>query len=277
MTAEQWHKGIEGKVAGTRNLQLTFGDSLDFLILLSSTGAIIGTYAQGNYCAANTFQDAFARSCVASSVPVRSIDIGLVAREGVTTDENVFNFIAKQGLRPHALEDLTAVINYVIQNPKALTPAQAQIILGAGREDPDSGTKEAVRQRPDAKFSHIWTKSLKNRAVRTEAGEFAVQAALRAASTSRMAVDATYVAFKQKISQLLAVVEADVQADRSVASYGVDSLTAVELRNWVASRLSSHVQTLEIMSSMSVVQLAEVIAKRSRLVNANVFEKAEAK
>jgi emericellamide synthase (highly reducing iterative type I polyketide synthase) len=57
----------------------------------------------------------------------------------------------------------------------------------------------------------------------------------------------------------------------SVASYGLDSLVSVELQNWVSRFLGGHVQTFELMSSMSMVQLAEVVARRSRLVPAGVF------
>jgi hypothetical protein len=41
-----------------------------------------------------------------------------------------------------------------------------------------------------------------------------------------------------------------------VASYRLDSLVSVELQNWDFRFLGGHMQTLELMSSMSMVQLA---------------------
>jgi NADP-dependent 3-hydroxy acid dehydrogenase YdfG len=61
MSYEQWRTAMDPKVHGTWNLHEVFADSLDFFVLLSSSGGIIGSFSQGNYCAGNTFQDAFAR------------------------------------------------------------------------------------------------------------------------------------------------------------------------------------------------------------------------
>lgn len=61
MEYEQWRTAIEPKVHGTWNIHEVFGNSLDFFVLLSSSGGVIGSFSQGNYCAGNTFQDAFAR------------------------------------------------------------------------------------------------------------------------------------------------------------------------------------------------------------------------
>lgn len=66
------------------NLQSFFGDSLDFFILLSSECGIVGSYGQGNYSAASTFQDAFARHRFSKNLPVRTIDLGVVGSEGYT-------------------------------------------------------------------------------------------------------------------------------------------------------------------------------------------------
>jgi emericellamide synthase (highly reducing iterative type I polyketide synthase) len=61
MGYDQWQMAMEPKVNGTWNIHEVFGDSLEFFVLLSSSGGVIGSFSQGNYCAGNTFQDAFAR------------------------------------------------------------------------------------------------------------------------------------------------------------------------------------------------------------------------
>jgi NAD(P)-dependent dehydrogenase (short-subunit alcohol dehydrogenase family) len=61
MGYKQWRTAVEPKVHGTWNIHEVFGNSLDFFVLLSSSGGVIGSFSQGNYCAGNTFQDAFAR------------------------------------------------------------------------------------------------------------------------------------------------------------------------------------------------------------------------
>jgi len=61
MGHKEWQTAVDPKVRGTWNIHEVFGDSLDFFVLLSSSGGVIGSFSQGNYCAGNTFQDAFAR------------------------------------------------------------------------------------------------------------------------------------------------------------------------------------------------------------------------
>jgi acyl carrier protein len=78
-------------------------------------------------------------------------------------------------------------------------------------------------------------------------------------------------AVKTKLARLLAVQVDDIRTDRSIASHGMDSLIAVELRNWVSTFLEAHVQMFELMSSMPFSDLALLIAKRSRLIDSKVF------
>ena len=239
---------------------------------------MLGTYSQGTYCAGNAFLDAFARSQISCQTVVRSIDLGMVAGEGIASHDDAVAFATRQGVRSMTLDDLTAVIDFAIQDREAQKPAETQIIHGVLKENPNLETREHGQETPDAKFSHIWTDSDRERRSRrvTEAGEFDVQSALRAATSSDMATKTIETALRPMIAQLLAISENDIRAERSIASYGVDSLTAVELRDWIASRLSSHVETLELMGSIPMVQLAEGIARKSRLVHTGIFNTGEA-
>lgn len=279
MTPAQWRDGIAAKVTGTRNLHEAFGTGLNFFILLGSTGAITGNYGQGNYTASNTFQDAFARHLAVLGAPARAVDVGLVQNEGFTAEnEAAGSFITSLGHRPHSLSELLAVLNYAVAHPVSESAEQAQILVGARRADPGSGTDEAARQRPDAKYSHVWSRASRQhhqqqaaRAGAGGAGDVEAPAALGAATSPSAAVDAAYKGLRYKVAQLLDIPVKEIQPDRSVVSYGVDSLIELQLRNWITAHLGGHVTMLELMSPMSIVQLAEVVARRSRLVDAKVF------
>lgn len=69
MEYKQWRAAMEPKVYGSWNIHEVFGHSLDFFVLLSSIGGVIGSLGQGNYGAGNTFQDAIARSRAALGLP----------------------------------------------------------------------------------------------------------------------------------------------------------------------------------------------------------------
>ncbi|KAI8630076.1 KR domain-containing protein [Xylariaceae sp. FL1651] len=61
MSYEDWHAVMAPKIKGTWNLHNLLSPKMDFFVILSSLGALIGSKGQSQYNAASTFQDAFAR------------------------------------------------------------------------------------------------------------------------------------------------------------------------------------------------------------------------
>ena len=51
-----------------------------------------------------------------------------------------------------------------------------------------------------------------------------------------------------------------------MAAYGVDSLVAVELRNWLAREAKADVPILELLGPHSLQELSEEVALKSKLV-----------
>ncbi|MGV9763938.1 type I polyketide synthase [Micromonospora tulbaghiae] len=75
------------KLAGTLALARVFGDlPLDFVVLCSSITAVIGGFGQVDYCAANNFLDAFARSGTGFRAPVVSQNWGGWAEVGMAVE-----------------------------------------------------------------------------------------------------------------------------------------------------------------------------------------------
>lgn len=65
------------KVAGTLALREAFGDAdLDFVVLCSSVTALAGGFGQVDYCAANSFLDAYATGADGWQAPVTSVNWG---------------------------------------------------------------------------------------------------------------------------------------------------------------------------------------------------------
>ena len=292
MQHKQWRAAIEPKVLGTWNLHEIFGDSLDFFVLLSSSGGIIGSFSQGNYSAGSTFQDAFARYRAGLGLPGiyvqvnrglflhftgRAIDIGSVEGEGYTAEnEAAAEFVRSQGLSPYRLEEFFATVEEAIKNPSSLTPTEAQLVCGISRTHPSSQTKEAALQIPDPKFAHIWRKATAEEAQHpTNSGQTDVQLVLKGCTSVEEASKTILVAIKTKLARLLAIPVEEVRADRSIASHGMDSLIAVELRSWISTVLEAHVQMFELMSSMRFSELALLIAKRSRLIASTLFAEGQ--
>ncbi|KAH7110810.1 polyketide synthase [Dendryphion nanum] len=274
-THEQWKRGIEAKVAGTINLYAVFGTTVDFFTMLSSVVGVQGTYAQNAYNTGNSFQDAFARSCAAKGLPARSLNLSMVAGEGRGAQAESTEFLRRHGLRQVDIDTVAAAVSFSICHPIAPIPAEGQILVGFRQEHPDSGSKISALQRPDARFSHIWFKPVSSQTAIVKEGEFDVQSALREAKTAEAAIKATFTGLKGLVSQLLDVEESTILPERNFISYGLDSLTAMELRKYVNTTLVSSVQMLEIMNPTPLMQFAELVAGRSALVGDGLFGKNE--
>lgn len=92
---------MRSKVSGTLALQAVFGDlPLDFVVLTSSITAIAGGMGQVDYCAANAFQDAYARSLHGWPARVISTNWGRWEEVGMAAE---ISTRATATLRPHAL------------------------------------------------------------------------------------------------------------------------------------------------------------------------------
>ncbi|KAL7945289.1 putative polyketide synthase [Trichoderma barbatum] len=259
VTYSQWSTAVTPTTTGIANLQEAFGSSLDFFILLNRTSSVVGAPEQSIGDAIGAFRDSFAQFHAHLGFPIKAIDIGAVQKDD---SEDI---PPPSDVRPQTMEEVLAVINYAMRNPVA----KGQIICGASQFAPDPAS--SVTQRPDARFAHVWSRAAPRVSKGGDDDAFDVQAALRSTSSGDAAIEAVFTGLKQKLARLLAVATTEIQPDRAVSTYGVDSLVAVELRNWITGHLGGHVQMLELMSSMTMIQLSEVIAKRSRLVPASVF------
>jgi acyl carrier protein len=62
-----------------------------------------------------------------------------------------------------------------------------------------------------------------------------------------------------RAAQVLGAAAAEVDVDRPLSNLGLDSLMAVELRNWIQSELRVNLNTVELMGGPSITQLVEVL------------------
>ena len=88
--------------------------------------------------------------------------------------------------------------------------------------------------------------------------------AFRAAKSDEEAAAIAGEGILQKLSEVLTISMADLDAARNITSYGLDSLTAIELRNWIAKELRANLQILELLSSGTVNDLAALIVQKTK-------------
>ena len=66
----------------------------------------------------------------------------------------------------------------------------------------------------------------------------------------------------------------DISESRPMSEFGMDSLVAVEMRNWLLREMDATVPILELLANNPLKSLAMKIARRSRLVDPAILEKA---
>ncbi|EDN95526.1 hypothetical protein SS1G_11404 [Sclerotinia sclerotiorum 1980 UF-70] len=285
MSYENYQDSVRPKVQGSWNLHKHLPDSLDFFILLASAGGIVGTRGQSNYASGNTYQDALARYRVSRGLKCVSLDLGLIQGVGFAAENrDTLLAIKKLGYRGIHEKEYLAILDYLCDPslPMMEDPLKSQIITGleipkvlldTAEEAHDAEDWARWVRRPlfrnlaameglDASKSDTGSVSESKKRL----SEVDYKAAFAAAGTSAAA--AARVAssgLREKLARTLRIPEEDIETQRSIHTYGVDSLVAVDLRYWLAKEMKADLSIFEIMGDDSLGKLSWLIAKRTTL------------
>ena len=78
-----------------------------------------------------------------------------------------------------------------------------------------------------------------------------------------------------KISDVLMRSVEDVNFSLPMVSYGLDSLVAVEIRNWIARKLDVKVSMFDLISGNSLEVLAVLVVMKLRVVREEIKEECK--
>ncbi|RJE27111.1 polyketide synthase [Aspergillus sclerotialis] len=263
MTWTSYMAALLPKVQGSWNLHELAPD-LDFFVLLSSISGFGGNAGQANYAAGGSFQDALARHRAAQGLPAVSIDLGMVSSVGVVAqDQRVSDHLTKMGLRAVSEEEVLGLVESAIRDPRR-TPTTCQVVTGI----PSTFTRSdsAVFWNHDARFSNLGQLGDNPTPTSANGSGPCVKARLAASTTLNEASQVIEQAFIVKLADMFSRPESEIEPCMPMSHFGVDSLVAVELRNWLVATLEAECSTFDVMQSSSVTALAAKIAGKSKLV-----------
>lgn len=241
--------------------------------MLSSAAAIVGSIGQSNYAAGNSYQDGLAAHRLALGEKAMSIDLGWMGDVGIVA-ENANLTRGKEAigdLAPVFETEFLALLDHYCDPGFFQPPELSQIVIGLvtpaqfkgkGLEPPDwllerpllrglsrdanedrKGPAEGGDIRPDRN----WAEELGRASSITEATEVVVEA------------------LKRKLSKATSVPQEEIDTKQPLHVYGVDSLLAVEIRNWFAKVLKADVAIFDITGQGTLEQVAEHAASQSSL------------
>lgn len=262
MSLADYTTGLRPKVQGTWNLHTAFASTpLDFFVILSSIAGVIGIASQCNYGAGGAFQDALAAYRTSQGLPCVSIDIGAVKNVGyVAEHEETDAYLKKQGHMVLSEGDVLKSLACAITSPFA-----TQLVFGINTAPSSALWNDGPASR-DLRFWPVKFRSTGDEGASTGVAD-TLAGRIAGAKTLDDAAVAVNAEITAKIMEIFMIPEAEVFPNKPMADFGVDSLTAVELRNTLATKAGAEVSIFDIMQSPSLSALALSIAGKSAHLN----------
>jgi len=274
MTYDDYHTAIHAKVTGTWNLHHAAlqeqQQTLDFFTMLSSISGVVGNKGQANYAAGNAFLDAFAYFRQSQGLHANTVDLGLIEDVGYVAESGGAALEARFDRREWTPIDegvLRSILGYSImqqQDPRHPLSAASAAQLVTGITYPlAAGTSDLVSER---RFAYLFASHETDHSPQAQ-GDSADQAILafhklHAADTAAPALVTAAVTLLQKQVAKLLRLESDLEPGKPLMAYGLDSLSAVELRGWVRHKLGAELSTLDITNASSLVGLCEKLVAK---------------
>ncbi|KAI5928775.1 hypothetical protein F4810DRAFT_645308 [Camillea tinctor] len=270
MTLDEWQTVLGPKVKGTWNLHRFLPKGMDFFVILSSLGGMIGSTGQSQYNAASTFQDAFARHRWSLGERCVSVDIGVVQEIGYVAEHgDIAKRWNEDKIQVLSQKDILAVIDWACNCSRGdQSPWSTQIITGAApAAKVDQQTMELMSYLKRPLFRAVRQINAHEAGAdtqgRAQEENTDYGALLRAAESLNEAGAIVAAALRKKLARALSVPEEDIDTRRPAHSYGVDSLVAVELRFWFSNEMKSDISVFQILANDPILALGRLAAEKS--------------
>ncbi|KAL3472600.1 KR-domain-containing protein [Aspergillus californicus] len=265
MTYAQWSAASAPKVQGTWNLHELLPKGLDFFVMLSSISSVMGNRGQANYASANGFMDALAHYRSALGEQATSLNLGLFLSAGVAAQspELQERYLSSLPFTPVTEGQLHALLAY------HCTPSRIQSLCQTvfGFEPTPAQQRKPIDSsywllKPA--FRHLAT------SYSAKAGSPAddqdtgsnIDHELASATTVDTAAPLITSIFVTKLSSLLSQPADDFDVKKPLHSYGVDSLVAVEIRNWFAKQLKADIAVFDLLGGATLEGVGRLVATK---------------
>ena len=218
MSDSDIHQVLEPKVTGTQNLHiLSLNYNLTHFVMYSSISALIGNPGQANYSAANNFMDKLAVERRKLGLAALTINVGAIGGTGMITND-IYKVMNANGL------DL---IHYHL------------FFENMGRMLYDKEVSNVCISNQN------WSRLKKNYPKIKMLDNF---------KTASKKIVTNSVNYQEKLANhVKEILEIDqVDPNKNLNDYGVDSIIAMELSNWCKDELGIEIQQIDIIQGISI-------------------------
>lgn len=274
MTHDDFTASTRIKVDGTLGLIKTFASpDLAFFIMLSSVAGVVGSSGQANYNAGNTVQDALAQIGPGDAdlwakcrrCRFTSLDIGWIEDAAISAENEIRqSAFRRAGLRSILPDELRRFLEHALDAAVATdTDPVVQAAIGFDTQSLSNATTQNGTVH-SAMFNHIY--SIPSVGGPSDvANDTMTWTRVKCTGDEGAIVDFLARSIKDRVARLISVDAATIdEASGSILALGLDSLVAIELRNWVMREFDAPLQSSEVMTDQTFRELAKKVASRSR-------------
>lgn len=261
MSYDDYTAAVRPKVLGTWNLHEYFvSRPLSFFIVLSSFVGVGGNPGQANYAAGGAFEDAVARHRSSRGLPATTIDLGPVKEIGyLANHEIVADRLANMGFKALSEREVLALVEDAIKAPLR-SPSAAQVVTGL--DGLDWQNMPCLNDPRFAQFKPVSAPHPSTRAFNVNKS-IDVRVQLAGASNLAEADEIVLAALTHKLAVMFSMPASDIDPTSPLSRYGVDSLVAAELRNWLSTSAKSSVSIFDVTQSTSLIALSREVTRKS--------------
>lgn len=282
MSYEDWTAATRPKTIGSWNLHNVLPLDMDFFIFLSSASGVIGNRGQANYAAGNCFQDALARHRASLGLKNSvSLDLGPVMGAGMLEDdEKTLAILKASGFFTVSLNNFLFLVEHAMAGCASDTlRLPAQVVTGVGTgglilqnevADPywaETKLFENLNEvdlpdlQSDTSGDSTWGSSIST-SISSQSSGKALVAALKSADSVDEAAHVALQGCVEYLSFSLSMSPDDMDTDKSLTAYGVDSLVTSSFRSWIFKNTGVKVSDMEVIGAASIMELARSIAEK---------------
>ncbi|MEH2032453.1 MAG: SDR family NAD(P)-dependent oxidoreductase [Nostoc sp.] len=249
---EKFSRVMAPKVQGAWNLhQLTLTDAIDFFILFSSVSSLLGVPGQANHAAANAFLDGFAHYRRSLGLPAQSLHLGTVSQIGEAAEQGADVRGQQLGIKPIQPQQVLLALEQLLKQPEAAEVGLVAI---------DWSNKQGLSHWLNYRFLADWQEKTDSSSVKIES-EF-LQQWRTALPSDRRRLLLNHV--QQQVAHVLGMASAKTINERSgFFDLGMDSLTAVELRNRLQGSLGYSLPATAIMDYPTIETLVNYLVQQT--------------
>lgn len=282
MSYDDWTVATRPKTIGSWNLHKVLPHDMDFFIFLSSASGVIGNRGQANYAAGNSFQDALARYRASLGMKNSvSLDLGPVMGAGMLEDdEKTLAILKASGFFTVSLDNFLFLVERAMAGCASdALRLPAQVVTGVGTgglilqnevADPywaETKMFEVLNEvdlpdlQSDTSGDTTWVSSIST-SISSQSSGKALVAALKLADSVDEAAHVALLGCVEYLSFSLSMSPDDMDADKSLTAYGVDSLVTSSFRSWIFKNTGVKVSDMEVIGAASIMELARSIAEK---------------